>query len=157
MDIVKRLGKELIIAAILIVLILLAGFFLFRNTFSFLSASVPNAVVYEPVDYAQYDIKGDVEDQKDPTKTYQNTTWNLKEQEELRKVHTGTPNPFSGALDKDPETDIPSEKVDIINDANPTEEEINNIASGIPDANATSADASSEAPASDGTRALEVQ
>jgi len=155
MDVIKRLGKELIIAVILIFLILLGGYFLFRNTFSFLSAGVPNAVSYTPIDYAQYNIKGDVEDQKDPTKTYQNTTWNLQEQEYLRKVHTGSPNPFSGALDKDPETDIPSEKVDIINDANPTEEEINNMANEL--SGGEEANASQEGAPSDGVRSLDVQ
>ena len=148
MDIIKRIGKEFIIAIILICVVFLLGFVLFRNTFSFLSASVPNAVTYEKIDYAQYDIRGDVEDQKDPTKTYQNTTWNLKEQEELRKVHTGTPNPFSGALDKDPETDLPSEKADITNAANPTDEDIVNSAGG-------SEGTTENATASDGERSLE--
>ena len=55
---------------------------------------------------------------------YQNTTGNLKNLEELRKVHTGTGNPFSGAFDEDVETDIPTEKVDIANKANPNDYEL---------------------------------
>ena len=58
----------------------------------------------------------------------QNTTGSLKNLEELRKVHTGTGNPFSGAFDEDTETDIPTEKVDIGNKANPD----NNVIVDLP-------------------------
>ena len=120
MQILGRIFKELLIAIILLGLLFLVGFFLFRNQFSFLSGDVPNAVTYKGIEYGEYDVDSSdgLEDQKDPTKTYQNTTWNLKDLEESRRVHTGTPNPFSSFLDEDSDTDIPSERVSIQNAAN---------------------------------------
>ena len=120
MQIVGRIFKEILIAIILLGLLFLVGFLLFRNQIAFISNDIPNSVKYEGVNYSNYDIKGDIEDQKDPTKVYQNTTGSLKNLEELRKVHTGTGNPFSGAFDEDVDTDIPTEKVDIGNKANPS-------------------------------------
>ena len=117
MEILGRVLKEIVIAIVLIGIVFGIGFWLFREQIDFLSSSVPNAVTYKSVDLAQYDIKGDLEDQKDPTKVYQATTGSLKNLETLRKVHTGSPNPFSGKLDEDAETDIPSERVDIENAA----------------------------------------
>ena len=121
MQIVGRIFKEILIAVILLGLLFLVGFLLFRNQFTFLASDVPNSISYTGINRADYGIQGDLEDQKDPTKIYQNTTGNLKNLEELRKVHTGTGNPFSGAFDTDVETDIPTEKVDIINAANPSD------------------------------------
>ena len=121
MQIVGRIFKEILIAVILLGLLFLVGFLLFRNQFTFLNSDVPNSISYTGINRADYGIQGDLEDQKDPTKVYQNTTSNLKNLEELRKVHTGTGNPFSGAFDEDVETDIPTEKVDIINKANPSD------------------------------------
>jgi hypothetical protein len=121
MQIVGRIFKEILIAVILLGLLFLVGFLLFRNQFTFLNSDVPNSISYTGINRADYGIQGDLEDQKDPTKVYQNTTSNLKNLEELRKVHTGTGNPFSGAFDEDVETDIPTEKVDIINRANPSD------------------------------------
>jgi hypothetical protein len=121
MQIVGRIFKEILIAVILLGLLFLVGFLLFRNQFTFLNSDVPNSISYTGINRADYGIQGDLEDQKDPTKVYQNTTSNLKNLEELRKVHTGTGNPFSGAFDEDIETDIPTEKVDIINKANPSD------------------------------------
>lgn len=119
MQIVGRIFKEILIAIVLLGILFLVGFFLFRNQFTFLSSDIPNPVTYKGIENGEYDIEGDVEDLKDPKKTYQNTPSNLKDLEESRRVHTGTPNPFSGALDEDSETDIPSERVDIQNQANP--------------------------------------
>jgi len=121
MQIVGRIFKEILIAVILLGLLFLVGFLLFRNQFTFLNSDVPNSISYTGINRADYGIQGDLEDQKDPTRVYQNTTSNLKNLEELRKVHTGTGNPFSGAFDEDIETDIPTEKVDIINKANPSD------------------------------------
>ena len=119
MQIVGRIFKEILIAIILLGLLFLIGFLLFKDQIAFISSDVPNSIKYEGINYSNYDIKGDIEDQKDPTKVYQNTTGSLKNLEELRKVHTGTGNPFSGAFDEDVDTDIPTEKVDIENKANP--------------------------------------
>ena len=124
MQIVGRIFKEILIAVILLGLLFLVGFILFRNQFTFLSSDIPNPVTYKGIEAGEYDIKGDLEDQKDPTKTYQNTPSTLKYLEESRRVHTGTPNPFSGALDEDSDTDLPSEKVDIQNQANPSQNEM---------------------------------
>ncbi len=137
MQIVGRIFKEIIIATVLLGLLFLVGYLLFKNQFSFLSSDVPNAIKYTKLDLSQYDIKGDLEDQKDPTKVFQATASSLKTLETLRKVHTGTPNPFSDKLDKDKETDIPTEKVSIQN---------------VADANATSKQASKDSTTSDGVQ-----
>ena len=120
MQIVGRVFKEIIIAILLLGVVFLAGFLLFRNQISFLSSDVPHPVSYKGIEYGEYDIDDNdtLEDQKDPTKVYQATTGSLKDMEYLRKVHTGTPNPFSEIFDYDKETDIPSETVDIENATN---------------------------------------
>ena len=147
MQMFGRILKEILILVILLGLVFLVGFLLFRNQFTFLSSDIPNAVTYKGIDNAEYDIEGDVEDLKDPKKTYQNTPSNLKDLEETRRVHTGTPNPFSGALDEDSETDIPSERVDIQNEANPTQNNLVYVSSGD---TAVNTQASTSEPASDG-------
>ncbi len=162
MQVLGRIFKEVLIAVIIFGLLALLGFFLFRNQYSFLSGAVPNAVTYRGIEYGEYDVDSanDLEEQKDPTKTYQNTTWNLKDLEESRRVHTGTPNPFSSFLDEDSDTDIPSERVSIQNAANTTPEVPTNISGDAGDMPVSGgegeapAEGATEAPA-EGERSLE--
>ena len=131
MQVILRLFKEVIFAAVSLAIIFGIGWWLFKEQLGFTTSDVPNSVTYAKIELGQYDIIGDLEDAKDPTKTYQATTSSLKNLDELRKVHTGTPNPFSSRLDVDSGTDLPSEKVGIKNEANPTEDDLINSAMKI--------------------------
>ena len=62
-----------------------------------------------------------MENQKDPTKTYEATNGSLRSLEQDRRIHTGAPNPF---VSSSAEPDIPTERVSIENSANPTEAEL---------------------------------
>ncbi len=130
MQILGRIAKEIVIALILVGLLILAGFFLFKNQYAFITSDVPNGVTYAGIDKSEYNIQGDLEDQTDPKKTYQNETYDLRYLEESRRVHTGNPNPFSGTLDDDNDTDLLTERVDIKNEANPSDDEMYFSASG---------------------------
>ena len=78
MQIILRILKEVGIAIVLLGLLLLIGYFLFKNQVPFLNSDIPNAVEYKGIDYAEYNIEGDLENQKDPTKRYETTTNNLR-------------------------------------------------------------------------------
>ena len=121
MQIFLRILKEIGIAIVILGLLLLLGFFLFRDHMPFLNSDIPNPIDYKGINYADFDIVGDLEDQTDPTKRYEATTGNLRTLEQDRKVHTGAPNPFVAST---AESDIPSERVSIDNSANPTEKEL---------------------------------
>jgi len=73
MQIVGRIFKEILIAVILLGLLFLVGFLLFRNQFTFLNSDVPNSISYTGINRADYGIQGDLEDQKDPTRVFQIT------------------------------------------------------------------------------------
>ena len=124
MQVFLRILKEIGIAIVILGLLLLIGFFLFRNHMPFLNSDIPNPVEYNGINKSDFDIEGDLEEQKDPTKRYEATTGSLRTLEEERKVHTGAPNPF---VSSNSESDIPSERVSIENSANPTEQELANM------------------------------
>ena len=117
MQIVSRVLKEVVIACVMVGLILLISFLLFRNHFIFLSSSVPNAVKYDRVNLADYGVVSEdysLENQKDPTKKYEATNSSLRTMTEERRVSTGAPNPFVISEQVDP--DIPTEIVTIANE-----------------------------------------
>ncbi len=117
MQIVKRILKEVIIACIMVGLILVVGFLLFRNHFAFIGSSVPNPVKYDRVNLAEYGVVSEdysLENQKDPTRKYEATNNSLRIMTEERRVSTGAPNPFVISEQADP--DIPTEVVTITND-----------------------------------------
>ena len=117
MQIVSRVLKEVVIACVMVGLILLISFLLFRNHFIFLSSSVPNAVKYDRVNLADYGVVSEdysLENQKDPTKKYEATNSSLRTMTEERRVSTGAPNPFVISEQVDP--DIPTEIVTITNE-----------------------------------------
>ncbi len=118
MKLILRVLKEVAITIAVVIILLAVGYFLFKNQYTFLLGDVPNAIKYAGIEPGDYDIQGDLEDQTDPKKVFQNNQLTLKYLEESRRVHTGTPNPFSSSLDDDHETDLPKEKVDIQNRAN---------------------------------------
>ncbi|MBR6252793.1 MAG: hypothetical protein IKR04_03030 [Clostridia bacterium] len=117
MQVVKRILKEVFIAFIMVGLIVLIGFLLFRNHFTFLSTSVPNAVKYDRINLADYGVVSEetsLENQKDPTKKYEATNKSLRTMTDERRVSTGAPNPF--VTSDEVETDIPTEVVTIANE-----------------------------------------
>ena len=117
MQIVSRVLKEVLIACLMVGLILLIAFLLFRNHFIFLSSSVPNAVKYDRVNLADYGVVSEdysLENQKDPTKKYEATNSSLRTMTEEIRVSTGAPNPFVISEQVDP--DIPTEIVTITNE-----------------------------------------
>ena len=112
---VLRILKELGIAIVLMGIMFAVGMFLFRNQLPFISSDIPNAVKYEPINMADYDIKGDLEDETDPTKTYTASNNSLRSMEKEYLIMTGSANPFSS--NGDSEQDLPSETVTIENEA----------------------------------------
>ena len=128
MQIVKRILKELIIACLMVGIVLLACFLLFKN-FLFLGSSVPNPVKYDRVNLADYGVVSDdysLENQSDPPKKYEATNNSLRTMTEERRVSTGAPNPFVISEQADP--DIPTEIVTITNDL--TGETVSDTSSG---------------------------
>ncbi len=123
MQVILRIFKELFIAVLMIALILGIGYLLFKSQIPFLSSDVPNPVKYASINKSEYSIVGDLENETDPTKSYETTNSNLRELETERRVHTGAPNPFV-MYDGTTEGDLPTEKVTIQNQATPTTEKI---------------------------------
>lgn len=117
MQVVKRILKEVVIACIMVGLIMLIGFLLFRNHFVFLSSTVPNPASYERINLAEFGVVGDevsLENQKDPTKKYEATNSSLRTMTDERRVSTGAPNPF--VTSDEAEADLPTEVVTITNE-----------------------------------------
>ena len=114
MQIITRRIKELVIAVVIVIVMLVAGYFLFRNHFQFLSSDIPNAVKYEGINQSEYLVKGSIEDETDPTRRYEANNNSLRAMAEERRVSTGAPNPFVASETVD--TDLPSEIVTIKNE-----------------------------------------
>ncbi len=112
-----RILKEIGIAIILLGIRFAFGMFLFRHQIPFLSSDIPNSVEYERINMADYDIKGDIEDETDPTKTYTASNNSLRSMEREYLIMTGSANPFTS--NGTGERDLPSEIVSIKNEADP--------------------------------------
>ena len=121
MQIILRILKETGIAILLLGVLVLVGFFLFRKQVPFLSSDIPNAVKYAGITASDYDIKGDLEDETDPTKTYTASNSSLRNIEREYRILTGSANPFSAStsIDTTNAYDLPTEIVSIENEANP--------------------------------------
>jgi len=120
MQIILRILKETGIAILLLGVLVLVGFFLFRKQVPFLSSDIPNAVTYAGITASDYDIKGDLEDETDPTKTYTASNTSLRNVEKEYRILTGSANPFSSSSTTSDNTfDLPTEIVTIENEANP--------------------------------------
>lgn len=155
MQVILRILKEVGIAIVLLGLMGIVGFVLFKDQFPFLYFDIPNAVEYKGIDYADYDVKGDLENQKDPIKRYQTTTTNLRGLETDRKVLTGASNPFVTDSATEDESDLPTEKVTIENLANPTSiEDFENVNTEQGNANPMEAQPATESNGEPATREL---
>lgn len=116
MQIFLRILKETGIAILVLVLVGAAIWFLFQKQLPFLGQEIPEPIEYAEINKADFDIKGDIEDETNPTQTYEATTNHLDGYEANRYVSTGLPNPFSS---NNAEPDVPTERVTIENGANP--------------------------------------
>ena len=129
MQILLRIFKEVGIAIILLGLLLLVGYFLFRNQVPFLDSSIPNPVEYKGIDYSEFNIdesnslEQELQKEADVAIQHFTTTPDLRNLETERKVQTGAPNPFV-ITNSEPGSDLPTEKVSIDNAAIPTEAEL---------------------------------
>ena len=130
MQIFLRILKEVGIAIVLLGLLVLVGFILFRKQIPFLESDIPNAVVYAGIDASEYDIKGDLEDETDPTKTYTASNNSLRTLESEYRIMTGSANPFAATSKSAENRDIPTEMVSIANEANPVYDNISVESSG---------------------------
>lgn len=115
MDIFLRILKEIGIAIVALILVSLIVWLLFRGHLPFLGRDIPDPVDYVQINKSDYDIKGDIEDETNPTLTYEATDGQLDGLESGRYVSTGGPNPFTS---NSSESDVPSEMVTITNTAN---------------------------------------
>lgn len=114
MEIFLRILKETGIAIIVLSLVAFLVWFLFQNQLPFLGKSIPEPVQYAGINNSDFDIEGDIEDETNPTKTHTVTQQQSQGFENDRYVSTGVINPFSTQT---AESDVPSERVTIVNSA----------------------------------------
>jgi len=115
MEIFLRVLKEIGIAIVALILVSLVVWLLFKNHVPFLGQDIPDPIDYVQINKSDYDIKGDIESETNPTLTYEATDGQLDGLESGRYVSTGGPNPFTSDSS---ESDVPSEMVTITNTAN---------------------------------------
>ncbi len=153
MQIFLRILKEVGIAIVLLGLLLVIGVFLFKDQLPFLYFDIPNAVEYKGIDKTDFDIQGDLENQKDPDKVYRTTNTNLRGLEGERKVLTGVSNPFVSEIEEQ-DSDLPTEKVTIENEANPKYEETEEVNTEQGNANPMEAQPATESNGEPASREL---
>lgn len=112
MQIFLRILKETGIALVVLVLVALTIWFLFQEQLPFLTKNIPSPVNYVKISPEEFDIKGDIESETNPTQTYEATNEHLSGYIADRIVSTGLPNPFNS---NNAEADVPTEKVTITN------------------------------------------
>ena len=115
MDVFLRILKEIGIAIVALILVSLVVWLLFRNHLPFLGQGIPDPIDYVHINKSDVNIEGDIEDETNPTLTYEATDGQLDGLESGRYVSTGGPNPFTS---NSSESDVPSEMVTITNTAN---------------------------------------
>ena len=136
MEIFLRILKEIGIAIVALILVSLLVWLLFKNHVPFLGQDIPDPIDYVQINKSDFDIKGDIESETNPTLTYEATDGQLDGLESGRYVSTGGPNPFTSDSS---ESDVPSEMVTITNTANGNTESADKTAG-----NGTSDSSSSE-------------
>ncbi len=115
MQVFLRILKETGIALVVLILVSLVVWLLFQKQLPFLGQEIPEPIEYAEINRADFDITGDIEDETNPTQTYEATISQLNGYELERYVSTGLPNPFSS---NNAEPDVPTERVTISNNAN---------------------------------------
>lgn len=112
MQIFLKILKETGIAILILALVALVVWLIFRNELPFLDQDIPDAIEYTEINKNDFDIRGDIEDETDPTVVYQASASQMTDYESGRYVSTGGPNPF---VSNNADPDVPSEKVTISN------------------------------------------
>lgn len=115
MQIFLRILKETGIAIVALCLVALVVWLLFQNQLPFLGKTIPDPIEYAGINNSDFDIEGDIEDETNPTETHTVTQEQSQGFEAERYVSTGVINPFSTST---AESDVPSERVTIVNSAN---------------------------------------
>ena len=115
MQIFLRILKETGIAIVALCLVALVVWLLFQNQLPFLGKTIPDPIEYAGINNSDFDIEGDIEDETNPTETHTVTQEQSQGFEADRYVSTGVINPFSTST---AESDVPSERVTIVNSAN---------------------------------------
>lgn len=121
MQIFLRILKETGIAIVALALVTLIVWLLFNEQLPFLGRTIPNPIDYAEINREDFDITGDIEDETNPTQTYEPTNEQLNGYITDRYISTGAPNPFTS---NNAEPDVPSERVTIENSANSGTSEI---------------------------------
>ena len=112
MQVFLRILKETGIAIVVLMLVALVVWFLFKEQLPFLGQDIPDPVEYTEINKSDFDIKGDIESETNPTLTYEATNEQLNGLITDRIISTGLPNPFNS---NNAEADVPSERVTITN------------------------------------------
>ena len=110
MEIFMRILKETGIAIIVLALVTFIIWVMFNDQMPFLGQAIPNPIEYAEVNPSDFDIKGDIESETNPTLTWEVTQGQSQGFEEDRYVSTGGINPFNSNR---AESDVPSERVTI--------------------------------------------
>lgn len=112
MQVFLRILKETGIAIIVLVLVSLVVWLLFKEQLPFLGQDIPEPIEYAEVNKSDFDIEGNIEDESNPTQTYEATNEQLNGYNTDRIISTGLPNPFNS---NNTEADVPTERVTITN------------------------------------------
>lgn len=109
MQVFKRILKELGIAILFLLLILGVLAFAFYDKVPF-SREVPDSIDYTNIEKSKYDVRGDVEEQKNATQTYQTSVGQLESYLTEKIVSPGRFEPFAPVNSV---SDIPNERVGV--------------------------------------------
>ena len=112
MQIFLRILKETGIAIVVLMLVALVVWVLFKEQLPFLGQEIPESIEYVEINKSDFDIEGDIESETNPTQTYEATNEQLNGFVSDRIISTGLPNPFNS---NSAEADVPSERVTISN------------------------------------------
>lgn len=115
MQIFLRILKETAIAIVALALVAFLVWVLFQEQLPFLGKSVPDPINYAEINPSDFNIEGSIEDEINPTQTYEVTQEQSKGFEVDKYISTGAINPFTS---QSVEPDVPTERVTIENSAN---------------------------------------
>lgn len=115
MQIFLRILKETAIAIVALILVALLVWVLFHEHMPFLGNKIPDPIDYVEINENDFKIEGFIEDETNPTQTYEVTPEQSRGFEDGRYTSTGAINPFNS---NDGESDVPEERVTIVNSAN---------------------------------------
>lgn len=112
MQVFLRILKETGIAIVVLILVSLVVWLLFKDKLPFLGQDIPKPIEYAGIKKSDFDIEGNIESETNPTQTYEATNEQLNGYNTDRIISTGLPNPFNS---NNTEADVPTERVTITN------------------------------------------